>query len=57
MAQQQSDAAVAQLAQEQAADTKAQLDIVRYKQLVDKQEVSQQTYDEAVATAKSTARP
>ena len=55
VAQQQSDAAVAQLAQEQAADTKAQLDIVRYKQLVDKQEVSQQTYDEAVATAKSTA--
>ena len=32
---------------------KAQQIVVRYKQLVDKQEVSQQTYDQAVATAKS----
>jgi membrane fusion protein, multidrug efflux system len=55
VAQQQADAAAAQLSQEQAADAKAQLDVVRYKQLVDKQEVSQQTYDQAVATAKSTA--
>jgi membrane fusion protein (multidrug efflux system) len=54
-AQQQYDAAVAQLAQEKALDAKAQQDVVRYKQLVDKQEVSQQTYDQAVATAKSTA--
>jgi membrane fusion protein (multidrug efflux system) len=55
MAQQQTDAALAQLTQEKALDAKAQLDVVRYKQLVDKQEVSQQTYDQAVATAKSTA--
>ena len=55
VAQQQSDAAAAQLAQEKALDLKAQQDVVRYKQLVDKQEVSQQTYDQAVATAKSTA--
>lgn len=55
VAQQQSDAAEAQLTQEQALDAKAQLDVVRYKQLVDKQEVSQQTYDQAVATAKSAA--
>ena len=55
VAQQQSDAATAQLAQEKALDVKAQQDVVRYKQLVDKQEVSQQTYDQAVATAKSTA--
>jgi membrane fusion protein (multidrug efflux system) len=54
-ARQQSDAAAAQLAQEKALESKAQQDIVRYKQLVDKQEVSQQTYDQAVATAKSTA--
>jgi len=51
VAQQQLDAARAQLAQAQANDVKAQDDLVRYKQLVDKQEVSQQTYDQAVATA------
>ena len=54
-AQQQSDAATAQLAQEKALDVKAQQDVVRYKQLVDQQEVSQQTYDQAVAAAKSTS--
>ena len=54
-AQQQSDAAIAQLAQQKALDAKAQQDVVRYKQLVDKQEVSQQAYDQAVSTAKSTA--
>jgi membrane fusion protein (multidrug efflux system) len=52
-AQQQYDAAQAQLAQAQANDVKAQNDLVRYKQLVDKQEVSQQTYDQAVASAKA----
>jgi membrane fusion protein (multidrug efflux system) len=52
-AQQQYDAAQAQLAQAQANDVKAQNDLVRYKQLVDKQEVSQQTYDQAVAAAKA----
>ncbi len=50
-AQQQYDAAQAQLEQAHANDVKAQNDLVRYKQLVDKQEVSQQTYDQAVATA------
>jgi membrane fusion protein (multidrug efflux system) len=54
-AQQQSDSAQAQLTQQEALDAKAQMDVVRYKQLVDKQEVSQQTYDQAVATAKSSA--
>ena len=52
-AQQQDDAAQAQLAQAQANDVKAQSDLVRYKQLVDKQEISQQTYDQAVAQANS----
>ena len=50
-AQQQYDAGQAQLAQAQANDVKAQNDLVRYKQLVDKQEVSQQQYDQAVAAA------
>jgi membrane fusion protein, multidrug efflux system len=54
-AQQQYDAAQAQLAEAQANDVKAQLDLVRYKQLVDKQEISQQTYDQAVAAAKANA--
>jgi membrane fusion protein (multidrug efflux system) len=50
-AQQQFDAAEAQLAQAQANNVKAQQDLLRYKQLVDKQEISQQTYDQAVAQA------
>jgi membrane fusion protein, multidrug efflux system len=50
-AQQQYDAAQAELVQAQANDVKAQNDLVRYKQLVDKQEISQQQYDQAVATA------
>lgn len=54
-AQQQSDAAKAQLAQAQANDVKAQNDLVRYKQLVDKQEISQQQYDQAVASSKASA--
>jgi membrane fusion protein (multidrug efflux system) len=54
-AQQQYDAAEAQLAQAQANSTKAQLDLGRYKQLVDKQEISQQTYDQAEAAAKAEA--
>lgn len=52
-AQRQFDAAKAQLDQEQANDVRAQADLVRYKELVDQQEVSQQTYDQALATAKS----
>jgi membrane fusion protein (multidrug efflux system) len=54
-AQQQYDAAQAQLAQAQANDVKAQNDLMRYKQLVDKQEISQQQYDQAVAAAKSSS--
>jgi len=54
-AQQQYDAAQAQLAEAQANDTKAQLDVGRYKQLVDKQEISQQQYDQAEAAAKANA--
>jgi membrane fusion protein, multidrug efflux system len=54
-AQQQYDAAQAQLAEAEANSTKAQLDLGRYKQLVDKQEISQQTYDQADAAAKAEA--
>jgi membrane fusion protein, multidrug efflux system len=53
VAEDQLEAAKAQLAQAQANDVKAQNDLVRYKQLVDKQEVSQQTYDQALAAAKA----
>ncbi|MGH9707829.1 MAG: HlyD family secretion protein, partial [Candidatus Acidiferrales bacterium] len=52
-AQQQFDAAKAQLASAEANDAKAQSDLIRYKQLVDKQEISQQMYDQAVAAAKA----
>jgi membrane fusion protein, multidrug efflux system len=55
VAQKQHDAALAQLAQAQANDVKAQNDVVRYKQLVDKQEISAQLYDQAVAAAKANA--
>jgi membrane fusion protein (multidrug efflux system) len=51
VALQQSDAAKAQLLQAQANDVKTQNDLVRYKQLVEKQEISQQLYDQAVAAA------
>jgi len=54
-AQQQLDATQAQLLQAQANDVKAQNDLVRYKQLVDKQEISQQMYDQAVAAAAANA--
>jgi membrane fusion protein, multidrug efflux system len=50
---QQFDAARAQVAQAEANNAKAQSDLVRYKQLVDKQEISLQQYDQAVAAAKS----
>jgi membrane fusion protein (multidrug efflux system) len=52
-ARQQYDAAQANLLQAQANNQKAQNDLVRYKQLVDKQEISQQLYDQAVAAAAS----
>jgi membrane fusion protein (multidrug efflux system) len=52
-AKQQADAAKAQLQEAEANNVKAQNDLVRYKQLVDKQEISQQQYDQAVAAAAS----
>ena len=54
-ARQQFSAAKAQLVQAEANNVKAQSDLVRYKQLVDKQEISQQQYDQAVAIAQSSA--
>jgi membrane fusion protein, multidrug efflux system len=47
------DATEAQVAEAEANDAKAQSDLVRYKQLIDKQEISHQQYDAAVAAAKS----
>jgi len=46
-------AAHAQLEQAEANDVKAQDDLVRYKALVDKREVSEQIYDQALAAAKA----
>ena len=54
-ARQQFEAAKAQLQQAEANNVKAQNDLVRYKQLVDKQEISQQQYDQAVAAAAASA--
>ncbi len=54
-ARQQFDAAKAQVAEAEANNAKAQSDLIRYKQLIDKQEISQQQYDVAVAAAKSGA--
>ena len=54
-AKQQYAAANAQLAQAEANNVKAQDDVVRYKQLVDKLEVSQQQYDYAQAAARADA--
>src|SRR5579871_4328518 len=52
-AEQEFEAAKAQLQQAEANDVKAQNDLGRYKQLVEKQEISQQQYDQAVAAAKA----
>ena len=54
-ARQQFAAAKANLQQAEANNVKVQNDLVRYKQLVDKQEISQQQYDQAVAAAKASA--
>jgi membrane fusion protein, multidrug efflux system len=54
-AETQVSAARAQLEAAQATDAKAQSDVARYKMLAEKQEVSQQQYDQAIATAKATA--
>ncbi len=52
-AEKQLAAANAQLDQVQANDVKTQHDAVRYKMLVDKEEVSRQTYDTALAAARA----
>jgi membrane fusion protein (multidrug efflux system) len=54
-ARQQFAAARAQVDQAEANNVKAQNDLGRYKQLVDKQEISQQQYDQAVAAAAADA--
>jgi membrane fusion protein, multidrug efflux system len=50
-AHQQYEAAKAQVLEAEANNTKAQNDLVRYKQLIDKQEISQQQFDQAIASA------
>jgi len=52
-AEKQLTAAHAQLEEAEATDVRAQNDQQRYKVLVDKQEVSNQVYDQALATAKA----
>jgi len=52
-AERQLAAAHAQLEQAEANDVKVQEDLRRYKLLVDKREVSEQVYDQALAAAKS----
>ena len=54
-AQRQLTAASAQREGAEANDVRAQDDLHRYKLLVDTRDVSQQIYDQALATAKSTA--
>jgi membrane fusion protein (multidrug efflux system) len=54
-ARQQYQAAQANLQQAEANNVKAQNDLARYKQLVEKQEISQQQYDQAVAAARAGA--
>lgn len=51
----QYQAAKAQLQQAEANDVKAQNDLGRYKQLIAKQEISQQQFDQAVAAAQASA--
>jgi membrane fusion protein, multidrug efflux system len=55
VAQQQYEAAKAQLQEAEANDVKAQNDLGRYKQLVEKQEISSQQFDQAVAASKASA--
>lgn len=54
-ATQQFDAAQADLLSAQANNNKAQSDLQRYKLLVEKQEISQQQYDQAFAAAQASA--
>ena len=55
VAQQQYEAAKAELQEAEANDVKAQNDLGRYKQLVEKQEISSQQFDQAVAGSKASA--
>jgi membrane fusion protein (multidrug efflux system) len=52
-AERQASAAHAQLEAAEANDVKAQDDLLRYKALLDKQEVAAQVYDQALAAAKA----
>ena len=52
-AEKQLTAAQAQLEAAEANDVRAQADLHRYKLLIDKREVSQQIYDQALASAKA----
>ncbi|MBZ5548396.1 MAG: HlyD family secretion protein [Acidobacteriia bacterium] len=54
-ARQQLAAAQAQVVEAEANNVKVQNDLARYQQLIDKQEISQQQYDQAVAAAKASA--
>ncbi len=54
-ARQQFAAGKAQVAEAEANNVKAQNDLARYQQLIDKQEISQQQYDQAVASAQASA--
>jgi membrane fusion protein, multidrug efflux system len=54
-ARKQFDAAKSQIAEADANNTKAQNDLLRYKLLIDKQEISQQQYDQAVDSAQAAA--
>src|SRR5262252_5436122 len=54
-AEHQLAAAHAQVEEAEANDVKTQDDLKRYKRLVDKQNVSEQTYDQALAAAKASS--
>ncbi len=54
-AQRDHESSVANLAQAEAANTRAQADLERYRQLVAKEEVSREDYDGRVAAARTSA--
>lgn len=53
VAEQQYEAAQARIREAEANAAKAQSDVERYRPLVEKQEISQQQFDQAIATAKA----
>jgi membrane fusion protein (multidrug efflux system) len=55
VAEREAAAAAAKVGEAEANNAKAQADVARYKMLVDKDEVSRQEYDQAVAAAKAAA--